>query len=46
MRKETKEENIRALQAELDHRTEVEREAIQLMAECKFKEANKLLNTI
>ncbi|MFW5669483.1 MAG: hypothetical protein ACOCM4_09600 [Acetivibrio ethanolgignens] len=46
MRKERKEEKLRALQAELDHRPEVERKAIQLIAECKFKEANKLLNTI
>ena len=33
---------IRETQAELDHRTEVENRAIQLISECRFQEADNL----
>ena len=37
-----KTESVKALQAELDHRTEVENRAIQLISECRFQEADNL----
>lgn len=39
-------QEIRALQAELDHRSETEGQASRLIAECRFKEAMELLNTL
>lgn len=39
-------EAVKALQAELDHRTEVENRAIQPISECRFREADDLLNTL
>lgn len=37
---------LKALQAILDRRTEIENEAIALISECKFEEAMQLLDTI
>ena len=37
---------VRKMQKEIDHRTEIEKEAIELISECKFKEAIELLATI
>ena len=37
---------VREMQKEIDHRTEIEKEAIELISECKFKEAIELLATI
>lgn len=37
---------IKAIQAELDHRTAVENEAIRLMSELRYAEAEELLKTI
>lgn len=37
---------IKAIQAELDHRTAVENEAIRLMSELRYTEAEELLKTI
>ena len=37
---------IKAEQAGLDHRTSVEKEALELISQCKFKEANKLLDAL
>lgn len=34
------------MQAELDHRTEVEQQAIALISRCRFKEAVELLDTL
>lgn len=39
-------EEIKALQAELDRRTSVEEEALELIGQCKFEEAKKLLDGI
>lgn len=39
-------EEIRNMQEELDRRTQVEEEAVRLMAECRFEEAIALLDTI
>lgn len=39
-------EAVKALQAELDHRTEVENRAIQLISECRFQEADDLLHSL
>lgn len=39
-------ESVKALQAELDHRTEVENQAIQLISEGRFQEGDDLLNTL
>ena len=39
-------ESVKVLQAELDHRTEVENRAIQLISECRFQEATELLKTL
>ncbi len=39
-------EEIRNMQEELDHRTQVEEEAVRLISECKFEEAIALLDTI
>ena len=39
-------EELRNVQEELDHRTQVEEEAVRLMAECRFDEANALLDTL
>lgn len=41
-----KTESVKALQAELDHRTEVENQAIQLISECRFQEADDLLRSL
>lgn len=35
---------IKAEQAELDHRTSVEKEALELIGQCRFEEAKKLLD--
>lgn len=40
------EEKIKEVQKELNKRKEIEEKAINLMAELKFDEANKLLNTL
>lgn len=37
-------QEVKALQAELDSRTEAENEAIRLISECRFDEARKILN--
>lgn len=39
-------ENIKALQAELDHRTEVEEKVFRLFSEGKFEEGKALLDTL
>lgn len=39
-------EEIKALQAELDHRTSVEEEALELIGQCRFEEAKKLLDAL
>lgn len=39
-------EELRKVQEELDHRTQVEEEAVRLMAECRFDEATALLDTL
>lgn len=39
-------ESVKALQVELDHRTKVENQVIQLISECRFQEADDLLNTL
>lgn len=39
-------EEIKKLQAEIDHRTAVEDEAIRLISECQFEKAMKLLDAI
>lgn len=39
-------EEIKRLQAEVDHRQQVEDEAIRLISECRFEEAIAILNTI
>lgn len=39
-------EEIKKLQAELDYRTEVENQAVKLIAECRFEEAVNLLKAI
>lgn len=39
-------EEIEATQAELDRRTRVEKEALKLIGQCRFKEANKLLDSL
>lgn len=43
---EEKLQEIKKLQEEIDHRAEIENEAIKLISECKFKEAIELLATI
>lgn len=37
---------VKALQAETDHRTEVENQAIQLISECRFQEADDLFHSL
>lgn len=37
---------IKVMQKELDRRTEVEKEAEKLIAQCRFEEAITLLNTL
>ena len=37
---------VREMQKEIDHRTEIEKMAIELISECKFEEATELLTTI
>ena len=37
---------MKEFQAELDRRTQVEEQAMALIAECKFEEANALLNSL
>lgn len=44
--RDEKVQEIRALQAELDHRSETEGQASRLIVECRFKEAMELLNTL
>ncbi len=39
-------EEVKRLQAEMDHRHQVEDEAIRLISECRFEEAMAILNTI
>lgn len=39
-------ENIKALQVELDHRTEVEEKVFRLFSEGKFEEGKALLDTL
>lgn len=39
-------QEIKALQAELDNRTEVEGQVSRRISECRFKEAMELLNTL
>lgn len=39
-------EEIRKMQEELDHRTQVEEEAVRLISECRFEEAIALLDTL
>ena len=39
-------EEIKRLQAEMDHRQQVEDEAVRLISECRFEEAIKILETI
>ena len=39
-------EEIEQLQAEIDHRHQVEDEAVRLISECRFEEAVKILETI
>lgn len=39
-------QEIRALQAELDHRSGTEGQASRLISECRFKEAMELLDTL
>lgn len=36
-------EEVRRLQEESDRRTEIENQAIQLMSQCRFEEADRLL---
>lgn len=39
-------EEIKAFQAELDRRTSVEKEAEELIGQCRFEEAKKLLDAL
>lgn len=39
-------EQIEQIQKEIDRRTAVENQAIQLISECQFEKAMELLNTI
>lgn len=39
-------EEIKAEQAELGRRASVEKEALELIGQCKFKEAKKLLDAL
>ena len=39
-------EEVKKLQEELDYRTRIENEAIELISQCKFEEAQELLKTI
>lgn len=39
-------EEVKRLQAEMDHRHQVEDEAVRLISECRFEEAIKILATI
>lgn len=39
-------EEVKKLQAEMDHRHQVENEAVRLISECRFEEAISLLATI
>ena len=39
-------DKMKEFQAELDRRTQVEEQAMALIAECKFEEANALLNSL
>ena len=39
-------DKMKEFQAELDRRTQVEEQAMALIAECKFQEANELLNSL
>lgn len=41
-----RDEAIKALQAELARKTEIENQAIRLISECKFQEANDLLHSL
>lgn len=39
-------QEIRTLQAKLDHRSGVEAQAIELITECRYEDAMELLNTL
>ena len=39
-------EEIKQMQEELNKRTQIEKEVETLICQCKFQEANKLLNTL
>ena len=39
-------EEIKQMQKELNKRTQIEKEVETLICQCKFQEANKLLNTL
>ena len=39
-------EAVNALQAEPDHKTEIENQAIRLISECKFQEADNLFHSL
>lgn len=39
-------EEIKAIQAELDRRTRVEKEALELISQCRFEEAKGLLEAL
>lgn len=39
-------EEVKRLQVEMDHRHQVENEAVKLISECRFEEAVKILETI
>ena len=43
---EQKIEEIKATQVELDHRTSVEKEAEKLIGQCRFEEAEELLDAL
>lgn len=46
MKLDKKIQEIKALQATLDYRTEVEDQAVKLIAECRFTEAMELLDML
>lgn len=39
-------EEVKRLQVEMDHRQQIENEAVRLISECRFEEAIKILETI
>ncbi len=42
----SKMEKVKQLQKELNRRTQVEEQAMDLISECKFEEANELLDSL